>query len=80
MSLKDKFVNYSYKKDDLKNLRVKDDNDLNYMNSVSSAMLMHNALSTRIILWTSALVIIWIITWAYFAEIDALTRGQGKQR
>lgn len=78
MSLKDKFVDYSYQKDDLKKLHVKDVADLNYMNSVSSALLMHNSFTTRLMLWISALVIIWLILWAYFAEIDALTRGQGK--
>ncbi|OHD98593.1 MAG: hemolysin secretion protein D [Sulfurimonas sp. RIFCSPLOWO2_12_FULL_36_74] len=78
MSLEDKFVDYSYRKKDIKKLRVKDEEDLEYMNSVSSAMLMHTTLSTRLMLWVSALVIIWLIFWAYNAEIDALTRGQGK--
>ncbi|MCW8953592.1 MAG: biotin/lipoyl-binding protein, partial [Sulfurimonas sp.] len=78
MSLEDKFVEYSYKKKDIKNLRVKDDDDLEYMSSVSSAMLMHTSLSTKLMLWISAFVIIWLIYWAYNADIDALTRGQGK--
>jgi adhesin transport system membrane fusion protein len=78
MSLEDKFIDYSYKKKDIKNLRIKNEEDLEYMNSVSSAMLMHNTLSTRIMLWAGAFVIIWLIYWAYNAEIDALTRGQGK--
>ena len=78
MSLEDKFVDYSYSKDDIKNLRIKDEDDLEYMNSVSSAMLMHTTLSTRLMLWLGAIVIIWLIVWAYYAEIDALTRGQGK--
>jgi len=78
MSLEDKFVDYSYRKKDIKKLRMKNENDLEYMNSVSSAMLMHTTLSTRILLWVGAFVIIWLIAWAYNAEIDALTRGQGK--
>ncbi len=78
MSLEDKFVDYSYNKEDIKKLRVKDDSDLEYMNSVSSAMLMRSSLSTRIMLWVGAFVIVWLIVWAYNAEIDALTRGQGK--
>jgi len=78
MSLEDKFVDYSYRKKDLKKLSIKDEDDLKYMNSVSSAMLMHTTLSTRILLWIGAAVIIWLIYWAYNAEIDALTRGQGK--
>lgn len=78
MSLKDKFIDYSYKKEDLENITVKDEKDLEYINSVSSAMLMHNTLSTKIMLWISAFFIIWVIYWAYNAEIDALTRAQGK--
>ena len=78
MNLKDKFVDYSYRKKDIKKLRVKDDNDLEYMNSVSSAMLMNTTLKTSLILWISGFVILWLIYWAYNAEIDALTRGQGK--
>lgn len=78
MNLEDKFVDYSYNKDEIKKFHVKDEDDLEYMNSVSSAMLMHSTLSTKLMLWASAAVIIWLITWAYFAEIDSLTRGQGK--
>ena len=78
MSLEDKFVDYSYRKKDIKKLSIKDEADLEYINSVSSAMLMHTTLSTRLMLWIGAFVIIWLIYWAYNAEIDALTRGQGK--
>jgi len=78
MNLEDKFVDYSYQKKDIKKLRVKDEADLEYINSVSSAMLMKTDFKTRAMLWIGALVIIWLIVWAYYAEIDALTRGQGK--
>lgn len=78
MSLEDKFVEYSYNKKDIKNLRIKNEEDLEYMNSVSAAMLTHNMLATKIMLWVGAFFIIWLIFWAYNAEIDALTRGQGK--
>ncbi|WP_310441596.1 HlyD family type I secretion periplasmic adaptor subunit [Sulfurimonas sp.] len=78
MNLEDKFVDYSYRKKDIKNLRIKNEEDLEYMNSVSAAMLIHNTLATRVMLWISAFFIIWLIYWAYNAEIDALTRGQGK--
>ncbi len=78
MSLKDKFVDYSYTKEDTKELHIKSEDDLKYMNSVSSAMLMQTTLSTRIVLWVSAGAILWLIYWAYNAEIDALTRAQGK--
>ncbi len=78
MGLEDKFVDYSYNKNDMKNYKVKDERDLEYMNSLSSAMIMQNNMKTKILLWIGLLTIIWLITWAYFAEIDALTRGQGK--
>jgi len=78
MSLKDKFVDYSYTKKDIKKCKVKDEEDLEYMNSVSSAMLMQNNLKTKLLLWIGMFVIIWLIAWAYHAKIDALTRGQGK--
>lgn len=78
MNLENKFVDYEYNKKEMKKLKVKTDADLEYINSVSSAMLMKTNLVTRLMLWTGALVIIWVITWAYYAEIDALTRGQGK--
>jgi len=78
MSLQDNFVDYSYEKKDIKKLQTKDKDDLEYMNSVSSAMLMKNSLSTKIMLWLSFIVIIWLIVWAYYANIDSLTRGQGK--
>lgn len=78
MNLEDKFVDYQYNKKDIKKLKVKNDADLEFVNSVSSAMLMKTNFTTRAMLWISALVIIWLITWAYFAQIDALTRGHGK--
>jgi len=78
MSLEDKFVDYSYSDKEIKKLNVKNEDDLNYINSVSSAMLMKTNLTTRLMLWIGAAVVIWLIVWAYNAEIDALTRGQGK--
>ncbi|MEO1938762.1 MAG: HlyD family type I secretion periplasmic adaptor subunit [Sulfurimonas sp.] len=78
MSLKDKFVDYSYSDKEIKKLNVKNEDDLNYINSVSSAILMKTNFTTRLMLWVGAAVVIWLIVWAYNAEIDALTRGQGK--
>lgn len=78
MGLENKFEEYSYDKKDIKNLRIKNSEDLEYMNSVSAAMLVNRSLGTRFILWVSAISVAWLIYWAYNAEIDALTRGQGK--
>jgi len=78
MSLEDKFIKHSYSQEEIQKLTTKSEEDLEYINSVSSAMLMQTTLKTRLLLWVGAFVIVWLITWAYFAEIDALTRGQGK--
>lgn len=78
MSLEEKFEEYSYSKSDIKNFHIKNDEDLEYMNSVSAAMLMNNSLKTKILLWIGAIFIVWLIYWAYQAQIDDLTRGQGK--
>lgn len=61
MSLEDKFVEYSYKKKDIKNLRIKDEKDLEYMNSVSAALLMNHSYGTKFMLWISAFAITWLI-------------------
>jgi len=78
MSLQDKFIDYSYTKKDIQKIKIKDEDDLEYMNSLSSAMLMQKNTKTKLLLWVGMFTIIWLITWAYYAEIDALTRGQGK--
>jgi membrane fusion protein, adhesin transport system len=78
MSLKDKFVDYSYSKKDIKKFKVKDEKDLEYMNSISSAILTQNNMKTKLLLWVGMFTIFWVIFWAYNANIDALTRGQGK--
>lgn len=78
MSLKSKFQNYSYNKKEHQKHSVKNESDLEFLNSVSSAMLMKNNVSSRLMLWIGALVIFCLIIWAYFTEIDTLTRGEGK--
>lgn len=52
--------------------------DLEYMSSLSSAVLQKSAVSTQITLWTIFLVITCTILWASFAEVDEITRGEGK--
>ena len=44
MNLEDNFVDYSYQKKDIGKLDVKNEHDLEYINSVSSAMLYENKL------------------------------------
>lgn len=78
MSLKDKLVDFTYEKKQDSHEAVKSENDLNFMNSLSAAVLLRSTLKMRLILWLGLIAVIWIIIWAYFAEIDQLTRGQGK--
>ena len=52
--------------------------DLQYMASLSSAVMQKSSGSSRLIIWMIFVSIAWLIIWAYFAEIDELTRGSGK--
>ena len=52
--------------------------DLEYMASLSSAVMLKNSRASRLIIWMIFVTFIWLIVWAYFAEIDELTRGKGK--
>jgi len=52
--------------------------DLEYMSSLSSAVLSKSALSSRLILWVIILSVAWFIYWAGNAELDELVRGTGK--
>lgn len=78
MSLKDKIVDFSYEESKNAKESVKSEKDLEYMSSVSAAILLHSTLKTRFMLWLALVAVFWLIIWAYFAKIDQLTRGQGK--
>jgi len=78
MSLEDKFVDYSYNEKYIKKQSLNSEDDLNYMSSVSAAMLLKSSIRSRALLWAGFIVVIWILVWAYYAEIDQLTRGEGK--
>jgi len=52
--------------------------DLEYMKSLSSAVLEKSTVGTRLILWTIILSIAWLIFWADNAQIDEIARGSGK--
>lgn len=52
--------------------------DLQYMASLSSAVMQKNSLASRVIIWMIFVSFVWLLVWAYFAEIDELTRGTGK--
>ena len=79
MSLRDKLIdNVGYDGADRRKLRVRSGDDLNFMSSVSAALLLNHSRRVRVLLWTSFFVVLWLIVWAYYAEIDNLTRGTGK--
>ncbi len=52
--------------------------DLQYMQSLSNAVLEKTTERSKKILWIMALAVSWLIVWANFAEIDELARGIGK--
>ena len=52
--------------------------DLSYMASLSAAVLQKAPVKSQMILWIMLGVIVWLIVWASFAEIDELARGIGK--
>ena len=53
-------------------------NDLQFMNSLSAAILSDSPARTNILLYAVALVIVSLIAWANYAEIDERTQGSGR--
>jgi len=60
------------------NKRHYSQDDLQYMQSLSNAVLEKTTERSKKILWIMALAVLWLIVWANFAEIDELARGVGK--
>lgn len=52
--------------------------DIQYMESLSEAVLLETDSKSKFLLWTMLIVISILLTWAYFAEIDEIARGTGK--
>ena len=52
--------------------------DLKYMSSLSEAVLQKSPKKSKYILWLVAISFGWLIFWASQAQLDELTRGQGK--
>ncbi|MCD8543681.1 MAG: biotin/lipoyl-binding protein [Sulfurospirillum cavolei] len=55
-----------------------DERDLAFMSSLSEAVLQKVPNSSRKMLWVIAIALFWLIVWASIAEVDELTRGEGK--
>lgn len=52
--------------------------ELNYANAVDAALIRQPVKQARLLSFLVAVFFIAIITWAYFAEIDEVTRAEGK--
>ncbi len=52
--------------------------DIEYINSVSKALVENTPNSTKVILYSILLLVVSFFIWAYFANIDQLVRGEGK--
>ena len=55
-----------------------DEQDLEFMSSLSEAVLQKVPNSSRKILWVITAAVFWLILWASIAKVDELTRGEGK--
>lgn len=71
------FIRYMAKKEPLPDKEFSPE-ELEYMSSLDSAVLVKSSKSSKIILWSIFLLFMWFIIWSSLAEIDELTRGFGK--
>ncbi len=54
------------------------DDDIEFMSSLSQAALEKPAFNSQVLVWTILAVLIFLITWANYAELDKIIRGEGK--
>lgn len=52
--------------------------DIEFMSSLSQASLEKPTLRSQLVVWIMLLVIIWLVIWASYAELDKIIRGDGK--
>ena len=52
--------------------------DLKYMSYASEAVLLQAPGLHRMLLWSICALVLGLLVWAYFAEIDEFTRGEGR--
>ncbi len=52
--------------------------DIEFMSSLSQAALEKPTAKSQWLVWVILLVVIWLITWANYAELDKIVRGEGK--
>jgi len=61
-----------------KKMKVKSQDDLQYMHHKHAALLMHGGKYTRAIIWSFLVFLLTLFVWVYYAKIDKMTRGMGK--
>ena len=54
------------------------EDDLAFMSNLSQAALEKPTIKSQLIVWIMFLVLIWLLVWANYAELDKIVRGQGK--
>jgi len=54
------------------------EHDIAFMSSLSQAALEKPTAKSQWVVWIILLVVIWLITWANYAELDKIIRGDGK--
>lgn len=62
----------------LKPVKHQDPQDLEFMSSLSRAVLEKPTRSSQLLVWMVLLIIIWLLTWAHYAELDKIVRAYGK--
>lgn len=63
---------------ELKNAPPVDEDDLSFSSSASQAILHQTPKGGQQLLWAIMVFVVVMIVWAYMAEIDEFTRGQGQ--
>jgi len=57
---------------------VEDEDDINFMRDTSAAFLQQTPTGARLVIWASVLLVFILVAWSMLAEIDEITRGEGK--
>ena len=57
---------------------VKHQSDLSYANSAAAAVLYQSPKGGRLLLWSIIIFITAMLVWAWYAELDEFTRGEGR--
>lgn len=61
-----------------RNLAIRPATDLKYMSYASEAVLLQAPGLHRRLLWSLCAIVLVMLVWAYFAQIDEFTRGEGR--